>query len=205
MHGALVSAEVILHLAVQNESVENGAQNQVILTVPLEKGPKGPFPEAPVGRIEKGEHLAPGEFLLLSLHFEAEGEGPAVFIEKGGEGRPSGQVLPAEDFFFFFPPGKGPESAEEMQDVFIFFQGRMGQKFPQWVLGKADESEAEEKELVFYLVPLLLGLLEQGLVFRVLGVLGKKKAGVQKGFQPFFLDGFVFLQGLKESGRGKSG
>jgi hypothetical protein len=203
VHGPRVSAEVVFHLGVEDEGVENGAQNQLIFLVPPEKGAESPFPQAAVGRIEKGEYLASGELLLLSLHLEAEGEGAGEFIEEGGESRPPGQVFPAKNFFFLFPPGEGPKAPKKVQGMFVRFQGRMGEELPDFVLGKVDQGQAEEKEQVFQLVPLLFGFLQEGFVFVVLGVFGKEKAGIEKRLYPLFLDGFVFFQGLEKSGRGE--
>jgi hypothetical protein len=205
VHGTLVPAKVVFDLGIENKGVEDGAQNQVVFFVPLQKGPEGPFPKAAIRSVKKGEHLASGELLFLSLRFEMEGKGPGEFIEEGCESRPPGEVLPAEDLFFLFAPGKRLEAPEKMQGVFVNLQRRMGKKFLEFLLGEADQGQAEEKKLILQLVPLLLGFLQEGFVFVVLGVLGEEKAGIKKGLNPFFLDGFVFFQGLEKSGRREKG
>jgi hypothetical protein len=89
--------------------------------------------------------------------------------------------------------------------MFIILQGHIGKDFTDLLLGEPDESQAEEEDLGFQVVPSLFGVLQEGFIFVVLGVFGKKEAGVQDGFHPFFLDGFVFFQGLGKNGRGEKG
>jgi len=81
----------------------------------------------------------------------------------------------------------------------------MGKEFLEFFVGEADQGQTEEEKLIFQIVPLLLGFLQEGFVFVVLGILGEEKAGIKKGLYPIFLDGFLFFQSLKKSGRGEKG
>lgn len=123
MHGSRVAPQAVFHPVVQDEGVKDGRQNQPVFPVMTEETAEGPFPEFPVRRVEQGQHLAPGHFLFLSLDRKAKGKRTGEFVKERHERGPSGHVLQVQDLFFFLPQGEFPETAEELESVFIGLQG----------------------------------------------------------------------------------